>query len=119
MSQLEICVDVSADVSADVNPHAQGRRIGQNKGAYKLGSYTNMPEIVNLSDTKKTAFTRGFWKGMAAPLMLFSSLDVSAQQQVQFQALPRRQASPYSDWVKVGNALRDAIKKDCESRGKQ
>ena len=78
-----------------------------------------MPEIVDLSDSKKIAFARGFWKGMAAPLMLFSSFELSAQQQQTFQALPRRPSSQSSDWVKVGNALRDAAKRDYESRGKQ
>lgn len=77
-----------------------------------------MPEIVNLSDTKKAAFARGFWKGMAAPLMLFSAFDVSDQQVEQtFKALPKRPGGQASDWVKVGNALRAASKKDRESGG--
>jgi hypothetical protein len=78
-----------------------------------------MPAIVNLSDTKKAAFTRGFWKGMAAPLMLFSTFDASAQPVEQtFRDLPRRAPDAASDWVKVGNALRAAAKKDREFGGK-
>lgn len=78
-----------------------------------------MPEIVNMSDTKKEAFARGFWKGMAAPLMLFSTFDLSDQQAEQtFRELPKHSGSLSSDWVKVGNALRSAAKKDRESGGK-
>lgn len=79
-----------------------------------------MPEIVNMSDTKKAAFARGFWKGMAAPLMLFSTFDASTQQPVEqtFRELPRHAGDLASDWVKVGNALRAAAKRDRESGGK-
>lgn len=78
-----------------------------------------MPEIVNLTDTKKAAFSRGLWKGMAAPLMLFSAFDLSAQRVEQtFRELPKRVGEPSSDWLKVGNALRAAAKKDRESGGK-
>ncbi|MDP1650057.1 MAG: hypothetical protein Q8M01_17905 [Rubrivivax sp.] len=79
-----------------------------------------MPEIVNMSDTKKAAFARGFWKGMAAPLMLFSAFDLSAQQAQQtFRELPKRASGGQtSDWVRVGEALRTAAKKVRESGGK-
>lgn len=79
-----------------------------------------MPEIINLSDTKKAAFTRGFWKGMAAPLMLFSVFDLPAQAAPPgFSELPKRNLGDQSgDWVKVGNQLREAAKKDRGSRGK-
>jgi hypothetical protein len=78
-----------------------------------------MPEIVCLSDSKKAAFSRGFWKGMAAPLMLFSTFDMSAQPVEQtFQELPNRASEEGSDWIRVGDALRMAAKQDRELGGK-
>ena len=88
-------------------------------GTPERHAHITMPEIVNLSDTKKAAFTRGFWKGMAAPLMLFSTFDLSAHGVEQtFRALPKRSDAPASDWVRVGDALRTAAQKDRESGGK-
>jgi hypothetical protein len=73
--------------------------------------------IVNLKDTKKAAFIRGFWKGMAAPLMLYGTFDLPEQlKNRSFQELPKRLSSHGSDWVKVGNALRAAAKKAHESQ---
>lgn len=71
-----------------------------------------VPDIVNLTDTKK-AFARGFWKGMAAPLMMFSTCDLAARQVEQtFMPLPRRYGGLTSDWVKVGDALRTAAESE-------
>lgn len=79
-----------------------------------------MPEIVNLTATKRAAFARGFWKGMAAPLMLFSTFDLPEQAAgPTFSELPKRASDQTSDWVKVGDALRTAAKKDRESGGEQ
>ena len=78
-----------------------------------------MPEIVNLSDTGRAAFTRGFWKGMAAPLMLFSVFDLPTHAAPpNFSELPKRDSgNQAADWIKVGDQLRAAAKKDRESGG--
>lgn len=57
---------------------------------------------------------RGFWKGLAAPLMLFTTFDLPAQAQPQqFQPLTRRASGGVaSDWVKVGQQIRHAAKKE-------
>ena len=87
--------------------------------AHKCTPYTKMPETVNMSDTRKAAFARGFWKGMAAPLVLFSTFDLPAQcTGPTLSELPKRTDDPSSDWVRVGDALRAAAKKDRESGGK-
>lgn len=73
---------------------------------------------INIITTPRKAFFQGFWKGMAAPLMLFSSHALPAQAQPgEFQPLPNRVTSPALDWVRVGNSLRDAAKKERESCG--
>ena len=74
--------------------------------------------IVDPTSSKKAAFTRGFWKGMAAPLMLFSSFDVSAHlAPTTVQPLQRRPRDEASDWVRVGESLRTAAAKYRESGG--
>lgn len=77
-----------------------------------------MAEIINPTDSRRVAFARGFWKGMAAPLMLFAGFDLPAQAQpVVFQPLQRRPSPPTSDWVRVGDALRAAVAKERASSG--
>lgn len=77
-----------------------------------------MSKLIDLSDSKKTAFARGFWKGMAAPLSLYSPVERSGEQGLQsFRALPRRSSGQASDWVNVGNALRAAAKRERETGG--
>ena len=66
----------------------------------------------------RAAFIRGFWKGMAAPLVLFSALDLPAQAQpLTFRPLTRRSEAPASDWLRVGQALRAAAAKDRAAGG--
>lgn len=75
-------------------------------------------QIINPTDTKRTAFVRGFWKGMAAPMMLFSAFELPAQAQpIAFQPLRRRPVQHASDWVRVGDALRAAVAKERTARG--
>lgn len=78
----------------------------------------NMVQIVNFSDTPRTAFVRGFWKGMAAPLMLFgsSAMPVEAQP-MEFKPLPIRPSDPGQDWARVGDLLRAATSKDRAAGG--
>jgi hypothetical protein len=78
-----------------------------------------MPKIIDLSDTSKAAFSRGLWKGMAAPLMLFSTFDAAAEViKITAQELPKRSSPPGSDWIKVGDALRAAAEKERQSGGR-
>ena len=70
-----------------------------------------MTSLVDPTATKKDAFIRGFWKGMAAPMMLFGSFSLPAEARpIEFQPLPRRQAPEMSDWARVGQQLRSALK---------
>lgn len=69
-----------------------------------------MQPVVDLKSTRKTAFVRGFWKGMAAPVMLFSSSALPAEAQpIEYKPLERPPAPPASDWVRVGQGLRAAL----------
>lgn len=77
-----------------------------------------MSLVVNLNDTKKRAFVRGFWKGLAAPVMLFSTSALPAEARaMDFQPLPRRPSPAASDWVRVGDNLREALRKQREAGG--
>ena len=68
--------------------------------------------LINFNDTPTRAFVRGFWKGMAAPLMLFSSFSVPAEVKVpEFKPLPRPRSGAGDQWLKVGEALREASHK--------
>ena len=68
-----------------------------------------MKSSVDPTSSRRAAFARGFWKGMAAPLMLFSSVDLPASAQpMGFQPLKRRARPENLDWVRVGNQLRAA-----------
>jgi hypothetical protein len=73
---------------------------------------------IDLTTTPRKALLQGFWKGLAAPLMLFGSHSLPAQAQPgEFQPLPNRMSSQALDWVRVGNALRAAAKRDREDGG--
>ena len=77
-----------------------------------------MVATINLSDSKRAAFTRGFWKGLAAPLMLYSSFELPPEAIAhEFRELPRRAANQTSDWIRVGDALRKAAEEDKRSGG--
>ena len=68
-----------------------------------------MTSPLNFSESRKAALVRGFWKGLAAPLLLFSSFDLPAQARPQgFQPLPKRAGHQESDWTRVGRELRNA-----------
>ena len=77
-----------------------------------------MHTLFDPTSQPKAAFIRGFWKGMAAPLMLFSTFDLPAQARpMAFQPLARRSEAPASEWLRVGQALRIAAAKDRASGG--
>ena len=77
-----------------------------------------MQILVDPKSSPRAAFARGFWKGMAAPLLLFSSFDIATQiEPVAYQPLQRRSRAEASDWVRVGDALRLAAARYRESGG--
>lgn len=77
-----------------------------------------MQTFIDTTSQPKAAFMRGFWKGMAAPLMLFSAFDLPAEARpMPFQPLARRSAPPASEWLRVGQALRLAAAKDRAAGG--
>lgn len=76
-----------------------------------------MHTVINFRDTKRQAFLRGFWKGLAAPLMIYSASEMPPEAVVTAQALPNLQPLQDSDWVRVGNALREAAARERASRG--
>lgn len=68
-------------------------------------------ELLNFSDTSKQAFIKGFWKGLAAPVMIFGN----------FEAPKRREIKPISlnfktdaealadDWKRIGMDFNKSI----------
>lgn len=56
------------------------------------------------------AFTRGFWKGLASPLALFAPTTAAQLPEITTMDLPKRRTDAASDWVRVGDALRAAIR---------
>ncbi|MBI5270150.1 MAG: hypothetical protein HY856_10795 [Burkholderiales bacterium] len=76
-----------------------------------------MTRLYDPTDDRRTAFVRGFWRGMAAPLVLFSTYELPPAATVVFRPLPRREAGPQDDWVKVGEALRQAARTSKQPRG--
>jgi hypothetical protein len=75
-----------------------------------------MHSVINLKDSKRQAFLRGFWKGLAAPVMLYSVGHLPAEATVSAQELPKRAQRSGSDWVRVGDALRKAAAEEQASR---
>lgn len=71
--------------------------------------------FISFQDTRRGAFARGFWKGLASPLTLYIDHDMPKEAcPLAFRPLKRQSASPMSDWVKVGDQLREAARKDRE-----
>lgn len=69
--------------------------------------------LINFHHTRRQAFSRGFLKGLAAPVMLYHFENVEATSQVPYVVPPNVQASDalHSDWSKVGQAIKSAAKK--------
>lgn len=60
--------------------------------------------------SKKTAFVLGFWRGLTAPVSIYSTLQFPAEAQpLEFLPIKKRETPSESDWVKVGEQLRAAI----------
>lgn len=83
----------------------------------QCGRLAPVQSPIDLHVTRRAAFMRGFWKGLAAPMMLFTSYTLPAEAQpAEFTPLARRPA-PASDWVRVGEALRAALARERGARG--
>ncbi|MCL2829392.1 MAG: hypothetical protein FWD77_01490 [Betaproteobacteria bacterium] len=68
---------------------------------------------MDLGKAKRQAFYRGFWSGLAAPVDLFSQVDLpearAARTRVKSPLLGAAEALR-SDWVKIGKDMDNAIK---------
>ena len=64
----------------------------------------------NSSDSKKRAFVRGLWRGMASPVVLFSTVALpAAAEPAAFEPLPTRGVKTMADdWKRVGQYLTQA-----------
>lgn len=73
---------------------------------------------IDLKASRRTAFARGFWRGLAAPIMIYT-----AASQLPEDAIPRVQDVPNpaskdgirSDWKRVGLHIKDAVKSHASS----
>jgi hypothetical protein len=77
---------------------------------------STMHTAINLKDSKRQAFVRGFWKGLAAPFLLYSVSSIPDEAIVKLQPLPDRDKQAKSDWVRVGDELRKAAAEDRATR---
>ena len=67
--------------------------------------------IINFSDTSKQAFTKGFSKGIAAPLMLFghfSPPNLPEVKQISPPSISDKQALN-NDWLTIGADFNNVI----------
>lgn len=69
--------------------------------------------MASINDERKRAFARGFWRGLAAPAILFSSYTLPAEAQApQFEPLPvRGRQTMDDDWKQVAQYLRAAVER--------
>lgn len=75
--------------------------------------------IVDPTDSPRKAFVKAFFKGVAAPLMLFADGHVpAAARPREFEPLPDRTTSPAGDWAHVGDSLRVAATRYRATRGR-
>ncbi len=73
--------------------------------------------IIDFSDTSKQAFSRGFQKGLAAPVMLFDSFDAPPLPEVQQIAAPSisDEQALNNDWNKIGADFNKVISRHVEA----
>jgi hypothetical protein len=71
-----------------------------------------MPTVIDFDSTPRAAFARGFLKGLAAPVVLFSNSTVSLPPVPQVKPVVSAggDAGALSrDWVRIGGDMRVAI----------
>lgn len=69
--------------------------------------------VIDFKDTKKQAFIKGFYKGIAAPLMLFGSFTAPPLPEVK-PIIPPHQGDEQAlngDWKTIGLDFNNAITK--------
>lgn len=75
-----------------------------------------MSAIVELHVKPVRAFVRGFWKGLASPLMVYSHFELpSWAANYEFKKLPRTTGEfgdIRSDWKRVGQQLQEACEQE-------
>jgi hypothetical protein len=67
--------------------------------------------IVNFSTTPKQAFTHGFIKGLAAPIILFGNYTAPTLPEIKWIALPSESPdqSLAKDWKNIGTDFKNII----------
>lgn len=67
--------------------------------------------MLDFDHDRRSAFMRGFWGGLAAPVALFVSHPVQAVPQVQQVVPPKKDAASAinGDWARVGDTIRTVI----------
>ena len=66
--------------------------------------------MIDFQDSTRIAFTRGIWKGMAAPFMLFAHTTAPALPTIEPIHLPDSAANPFGvDWGKIAGDMHAAI----------
>lgn len=67
---------------------------------------------IDLKAARRMALSRGFWRGMAAPLMIYSAFHLPEEMRPKFQhvANPASQDGLRGDWKRVGGHIRDAVR---------
>lgn len=64
--------------------------------------------LIDFKATPRTAFFRGFLRGLAAPVMLFENFDGPRIPAIQQIVPPCHFATIGGDWAKIGNDIRNA-----------
>ncbi len=68
---------------------------------------------IDLKVGRRAAFARGFWRGMAAPTMIYaaaSQLPEEAIPKLQDVPNPASQDGIRNDWKQVGAHIKDAVR---------
>ena len=68
-------------------------------------------KLLDFSDTNRQAFSHGFFKGLAAPVMLFGQFDLPDTQKIEkitVSPIDAKQALE-NDWVAIGDDFKRII----------
>lgn len=68
-------------------------------------------KLLDFSDTNHQAFSHGFFKGLAAPVMLFGQFDLPETQKIEKITVPSIDAKQAleNDWIAIGNDFKKVI----------
>lgn len=67
--------------------------------------------LIDFSETPKKAFARGFLKGLAAPMVLFSNYHAPSLPDIKWVTLPKESTDQtlINDWIKIGGDINKVI----------